>query len=811
MKKKTLAVLLVIPFIISLLTFVSIKILDNAVAVDILGIEWNYAENEGFRIDEDKTYALEATPIIDPDMILANGNNLIWKTKKLNTTDDEYARVEEKDGKYYLRALKEGEVEVICQNERGSVSRNFNAVIYKDGAMVINPKRKTSGNKIDKTNYYGLYDLEYRQGSKDSYSKKKSSFEIQSSSFTQDGVSHQNEAVKMSDNITYRDDVITFLDTGSSYLTLKDPVSSYEATYYFEVVDGVNIYSYDDLLQATNDSSKKENIVLQKNLESLKNTYLKDDKGNYIEKLRNENTSLFGHYDFVKKEYSFSDEVYRFDTTYDSTYIDDYNATVEDGKKLSKQVLSGIHLKGDLYGNGFSINMDGLCYPYHGKIDSISGKLKPGEGDLFKGPLPFVSIGDPSGVPLITALGQDNSGIYVSDDGITINDVRLSNVNEVDNTYNLSYTGTVLDIKANDVTVKNSILSNGKVVLRTYDADNLFVDNCILKNSGEFTMLVGSDKANGYDKDKRVDETFHTANGDVKVDKSFTEFFDDIKSSPSSDDILSDFLNASTGGKEVDYDYISEMSSIQKYLDNTSGIIDSSGNVIDYACRMKVNNTKFSRSGVFSLAFESLFNGPLLYGGIPSMITSLLEMLNAPLPKGLGKTSYPVYLELTGNTEFYDWKSIDSIDVSSLIEENISYMLQQLGMGDKSLTIDDIFPMKKALREVATKEGLIYTKDGVDYINTEIANYGGGLNLSKADRNVLEGYNTYSDELEVSLMEELAKLSMSQMRSLMVDCVVVTIGSHPFHFIVNGKEESKDPILFDKVPGIDDLKENLRQ
>ncbi len=811
MKKKTLAVLLVIPFIISLLTFVSIKILDNAVAVDILGIEWNYGENEGFRIDEDKTYALEATPIVDPDMILANGNDLIWKTKKINTSDDEYARVEEKDGKYYLRALKEGEVEVICQNERGSVSRNFNAVIYKDGAMIINPKRKTSGNKIDKTNYYGLYDLEYQYGSKDSYTKKKSSFEIESSSFREDGVSHENEAVKMSDNITYKDDVITFLDKGSSYLTLKDPVSSYEATYYFEVVDGVNIYSYDDLLQATNDSSRKENIVLQKNLESLKNTYRKDDKGNYIETLRNENTSLFGHYDFAKQEYSFSDEVYRFTTTYDSTYIDNYNATASEDKKLSKEVISGIHLKGNLYGNGYSINMDGLCYPYHGKIDSISGKLKPGDKDLFQGPLPFVSIGDPSQVPLITALGQDNSGIYVSDDGITINDVRLSNVNEVDNTYNLSYTGTVLDIKAKNVTVKNSILSNGKVVLRAYDADNLLVDNCILKNSGEFTMLVGSDKANGYDKDRNVDETFHTADGDVHVSKGFQEFFDDNDSSPSADTILNDFLSASVSDTDVDYDYVSSMTGIQKYLDNTTGILDSNGNVIDYACRMKVNNTKFARSGVFSIATESIFNGPLLYGGIPSMITSLLEMLNAPLPKGLGKTSYPVYLELTGNSEFYDWKSIDSIDVSSLIEENISYMLQQLGMGDKSLTIDDIFPMKKALREVASKEGLIYRKDGVDYINTEIANYGGGLNLSKVEEKVEDTSNTYSDSLEVSLIEELSKLKMSQMRALMVDCVVVTIGSHPFRFIVNGKEESKNPILFDKVPGIDDLKENIRQ
>ena len=66
MKKRTLTILLIIPFIISLLTFVSIQILDNQVASDILGIQWNYKENEGFQIDPDNGYELEAEPIIDP-------------------------------------------------------------------------------------------------------------------------------------------------------------------------------------------------------------------------------------------------------------------------------------------------------------------------------------------------------------------------------------------------------------------------------------------------------------------------------------------------------------------------------------------------------------------------------------------------------------------------------------------------------------------------------------------------------------------------------------------------------------------------
>ena len=95
MKKRTLTILLIIPFIISLLTFVSIQILDNQVASDILGIQWNYKENEGFQIDPDNGYELEAEPIIDPNLILANGNDLIWYSKKENESDPDCVSIEQ--------------------------------------------------------------------------------------------------------------------------------------------------------------------------------------------------------------------------------------------------------------------------------------------------------------------------------------------------------------------------------------------------------------------------------------------------------------------------------------------------------------------------------------------------------------------------------------------------------------------------------------------------------------------------------------------------------------------------------------------
>ena len=63
MKKKNLIVLLLIPFIIALLGIVTINTTFNLIENDILGIDWNYSDMEGFKMNSNG-YKLEATPII---------------------------------------------------------------------------------------------------------------------------------------------------------------------------------------------------------------------------------------------------------------------------------------------------------------------------------------------------------------------------------------------------------------------------------------------------------------------------------------------------------------------------------------------------------------------------------------------------------------------------------------------------------------------------------------------------------------------------------------------------------------------------
>ena len=45
MKRKTLVILLIIPFLLGILSFVTVTILTRAVAVDISDISWNYRQN----------------------------------------------------------------------------------------------------------------------------------------------------------------------------------------------------------------------------------------------------------------------------------------------------------------------------------------------------------------------------------------------------------------------------------------------------------------------------------------------------------------------------------------------------------------------------------------------------------------------------------------------------------------------------------------------------------------------------------------------------------------------------------------------
>ena len=78
MKKKNLVILLLIPFIISLLGIVTINVTFNFIETDIAAIKWDYDDVEGFQIRENP-YKLTATGEKLSGAVLAYGNELTWK------------------------------------------------------------------------------------------------------------------------------------------------------------------------------------------------------------------------------------------------------------------------------------------------------------------------------------------------------------------------------------------------------------------------------------------------------------------------------------------------------------------------------------------------------------------------------------------------------------------------------------------------------------------------------------------------------------------------------------------------------------
>lgn len=95
-------------------------------------------------------------------------------------------------------------------------------------------------------------------------------------------------------------------------------------------------------------------------------------------------------------------------------------------------------------------------------------------------------------MPLIEAFGQDNVGMYVDGSDILINDVNLKNCDFGNLMSNLDYVGTVLETNGNNITIKNSRLSNGKQVVRSFSSTNVSILNSMLSNARNFLLTIGS-------------------------------------------------------------------------------------------------------------------------------------------------------------------------------------------------------------------------------------------------------------------------------------------------------------------------------
>ena len=800
---------------IALLGVVTINTTFSFIDNDILGIEWDYKQSEAFKLS-DNLYPLMAKGINEKNYPAGAGNGLVWSVRNQDITDTNvYAEIVKSGNQYYLKTLGAGNIVVTCSNEKGNVSRSMNVVIYTDGTVLINNAHVSVQRKIDETIYMGEYDLK-------GTSKVPAKFK-----FTAEAVPSTNqkdiELYSTSDNI--RVDLekgeVEILNDGEAYFTIGCGSTSSTApgTYSFMIVDdGVNVYSYDDLLFCTNNPDTEGDIVvLQNSFESLKNMYKVDDDNEVI--LQNgqptqilKDVQLFGNYDFKKRTFSFDKEVHRFTTTYNKNFIDQWNtAVINSGKtnKVSDQVIAGLWIRKSFYGNGHTINLHNLAYPAkQTQQQDVTGNIQYvpelTSVDLFRGPLPFYSLGDPNGKPLVEALGQDNIGFYIEGNDIMVNDVHIKNCDFGNMLSNLEYSGTVVEVYGNNNTIKNSRLQNGKNVLRSYSSMNFTLDNSMLSNARNFLIMTGS---NQYVSTEKLIEQYLFKNSDgttinAKLDKY-------LEANAAGDTELNKYLLGSFENKELMKE---TLLTIQDVLNNEELVKDQLGG------SMTINDT--------------LFNGSFLYNGSPSLIQMVLEMLGQLDDKGavtsiqnnnISGVSLPVHVDISGSTKFYDYKTQDGMDISGLIDENISEVAQMFISEEdaKKIKVDQIFPIKSYLFGKASSNGSIFTKDDKKYINVPIAFYGGGLNLSTVNMDTLDIKTKMSGALEIDLLDryldmegidfeeimdminnnQLNQAIIPLIKNVMLKCVTIVIGYEPFEFICY----KSDDLLNSKGPQIEDL------
>ena len=78
--KKNIIILLLIPFLIALLSVITVNATVDIISPDILSIEWDYNDHEGFK-KSDYLYKLQAYGKTNSDVTVAEGNQLVFEVK----------------------------------------------------------------------------------------------------------------------------------------------------------------------------------------------------------------------------------------------------------------------------------------------------------------------------------------------------------------------------------------------------------------------------------------------------------------------------------------------------------------------------------------------------------------------------------------------------------------------------------------------------------------------------------------------------------------------------------------------------------
>ena len=374
-------------------------------------------------------------------------------------------------------------------------------------------------------------------------------------------------------------------------------------------------------------------------------------------------------------------------TTYDDTFYANL------GKQADAKIKTLIQFKNDVYGNGHIINAHNATL---GLLDSTGGLTNE---SIFRGPLNFVALTS-SGVSAVSVKGQDNVCFAVFA-GVTVNNVELRGADfsttgdNVDLT-ELDYAGTVVEVFGDDVTIEYSRINNGRTVLRAFgdvnDATkviNLNVTNCVLSGAREFIVRIGS---NCF-----VDGT--TGNVSPYINGSR--------------DLISDKKNYSSKTASEKSAYDSEY--IKTFV--------------------TLKNSVLKDAGIFAIGIDSHFAGTALHDG-----TQYGNVLGEAkeLWKNLAKTSYGAKITLEGEVKLYNWKPLDQIDSSTLIEITEPDGLQD---GWATKLQFDVCEMVGLAAQKPGFETIVAKYQGTDYVHAGIAYFGGGKNYGIFEDKTTAGMN----------------------------------------------------------------------
>ncbi len=422
--------------------------------------------------------------------------------------------------------------------------------------------------------------------------------------------------------------------------------------------------------------------------------------------------------DVIKDFGSFynSGNVQKIKSTYDTRYYTNIGLP-------EPEVITLLQFRNDLYGNGFTISAENVT------------KVEERSKALFNGPLNFVAMGEAasSNSSLASVKGQDNICFAVFEK-VKINNVTLKGYSDVDDLTDLDYAGTVVEVLGDGATLEYCRINNGRTVLRAFgdinNSENVIhvsVKNCILSSAREFIVRIGS---NAFVSSPEMDVSSFEA----------------------------PYLK---GNRDISFP------AQQNYLDKTLAEKESyDGDYIKTF--LNIENSVLEDSGIFSIAIDSHFSGPMLQNG-PSVLPAFSEPLK--YWKGMASTSYGAKLTFSGDVRIYDWKEIDNVDSSTLIE---------MGQGLLESLKLDVKEMINALGDTS----IICAEGEKQYVHGGIVFFGGGRNYGVFE-NKGESFKGIYENIDF----ENYKISLAEVGK---DILEEAAGDLPFYFTLYDAETKKE-------------------